>query len=237
MQSLNTRPTNIRDRQYRDCAAWLPFKHVQTPRIATSSMKRAAWASSSPVKRTTDVVPSPFKFGPWHAYDRCRRMSCCQSISKYSQHKTTAILTHASVVLGCCGTSNHACSWVLDLHLAQQCAAIFGDLDLTSTTNKHLQSSSRTCLKWDVWSSGDVQTKYTKNSNASRMSSRFLTMFSKETKSIATNYDTEIGLENFLETTRSIYVDLKRLFSPHEHSSRVEHLDGRHDGVAGFCTT
>ena len=45
--------------------------------------------------------------------------------------------------------------------------------------------------------------------------------------------NTEVGLENFLEATGSIYIYLKRLFSPHEHGARVEHLDGRHDG-AGF---
>lgn len=43
------------------------------------------------------------------------------------------------VILGSGGPSDHACSWVLNLHFVQQDVSIFCEFDLTSTTDEPIK--------------------------------------------------------------------------------------------------
>lgn len=45
------------------------------------------------------------------------------------------------VVLGGGRASDHACCWVLDLHLVKQDASVFGELDLSGTSDQHLKGT------------------------------------------------------------------------------------------------
>jgi len=85
--------------------------------------------------------------GHFHAFDEDSWMNSIADVSLGLTHQLSneknigsgSITDH--VILGGGSSANHSRSWVLDLHFVQQDCTILGELDLSSSTDEHLDST------------------------------------------------------------------------------------------------